>query len=99
MSDENNIPSAPWMYTTAYRETGRQVKVGPLDGRLMIFLVLLPLFPSMTLLYLCLFALAFFWVLDYKGYTLPNAFRRIHVTIAGRKRFAIHYWRQKKFRY
>lgn len=99
MSEETPIHFSPWMNTTIYRETGRQVKIGPLDGRLMIFFIFLPIFPSMNLLYLCLFALVFFWILDYKGYTLPNAVRRIKVAIAGKKRFAVHYWRQKKFRF
>lgn len=99
MSEENKPVVVAWMFTTAYRDTGRQVKVGPLDGRLMLFLVFLIAFPSLKALYACLVALAFFWLLDYKGYTLPNAFRRISVAIAGKKRYAIHYWRQKKFRY
>lgn len=98
MSDEKEI-KLPWMATTIYRDTGRTVKVGPLDGRLMIFVILLALFPSMLLFYLWIASMAFFWYLDYKGYTLPNAVRRIKVLIAGKKRFATHYWRQKKFRY
>lgn len=99
MSEENQNYMPSWMFTTVYRETGRQVKVGPLDGRLMLFLVFLVVFPSMKALYVCIFALVFFWILDYKGYTLPNARRRISVAIAGKKRYATHYWRQKKFRY
>lgn len=92
--------SAPiWMQETKWRETGRQVKVGPLDGRLMIFLVLLALFPSMYLLILALSAMLFFYVLEYMGYTMPNALRKIHTIIAGKKRAAVHYWRQNKFRY
>jgi hypothetical protein len=88
-----------WQSTTQYRETGRQVKVGPLDGRLMIILILLVLFPSKFLFYTLLVSMAFFWYLDYRGYTLPNALRRIHVALSGKKKFAVHYWRQKKFRF
>lgn len=88
-----------WRMTTAYRETGRQVKVGPFDGRLMIFLVLLALFPSMFLFYAWISSMIFFWYLDYIGYTLPNAVRKIQVVIAGKKRYSTHYWRQKKFRF
>lgn len=88
-----------WMQDTNWRETGRQVKIGPLDGRLMLFIVLLLLFPSMILLVLTLIAMAFFYFLDYIGYTLPNALRKIGVIIAGKNRQGVHYWRQNKFKF
>jgi hypothetical protein len=88
-----------WMQNTTWRETGRQVKVGPLDGRLMLFVVLTLLFPSKFLLILTLLAMAFFYGLEYIGYTLPNAFRKLAVIIAGKKRNGVHYWRQNKFRF
>lgn len=88
-----------WMRVTTWRETGRHVKVGPLDGRLMLFVVLLLLFPSWILLFLTISAMLFFYVLEYMGYTLPKALRKILVIIAGKKRFGVHYWRQRKFRY
>jgi len=87
------------MSETRWRETGRQVKVGPLDARLMIFVLLLALFPSMFLLGLVVAAILFFYVLEYIGYTMANAIRKMHLLIAGKKRSAIHYWRQNKFRY
>lgn len=93
------VASPIWMQDTKWRETGRQVKVGPLDGRLMIFVVILPMFPSMYLLMLTIAAMLFFYALEYVGYTMPNALRKIHTVIAGKKRAAIHYWRQNKFRY
>ena len=62
-----------WMQVTNWRESGRQVRFGPLDGRLSIFLVLVLLFPGKTLLALCICAMVFFYYLEYKGYTLPNA--------------------------
>lgn len=88
-----------WLQNTNWRDTGRQVKVGPLDGRLMLFVVLLMLFPSMWLLILTLSAMGFFYGLEYIGYTLPNAFRKCLAVIAGKKRNGVHYWRQNKFRY
>ena len=93
------MASAPiWMQNTQWRDSGRQVKVGPLDGRLMLFIVLLMLFPGYTVLALTLLAMAFFYGLDYIGYTLPNAFRKIMVLIAGKSRDGIHYWRRHKFK-
>jgi hypothetical protein len=88
-----------WMNNTQWRETGRQVKVGPLDGRLMLFFILLVLFPSMWLLMITLSALVFFYGLDYIGYTLPNAFRKLLVIIVGKHKNGVHYWRQHKFKY
>lgn len=88
-----------WMTVTAWRDSGRQVRFGPLDGRLSIFLVLVLLFPGKILLALCICAMGFFYYLEYKGYTLPNAYRKIKTEIAGKKRNGVHYWRQNKFRY
>lgn len=89
----------PWKQHTVWRECGRQVKVGPLDGRLMLFVVLLLLFPSKFLFLLTIAAMLFFYGLEYIGYTLPNAFRKIFVVLAGKRRNGVHYWRQGKFRY
>jgi hypothetical protein len=88
-----------WMQNTTWRESGRQVKVGPLDGRLMLFVILFFLFPSKILLGCTLAAMAFFYALQYRGYTLPNALRYGKVKIAGKNRNGVHYWRQNKFRY
>lgn len=88
-----------WLQNTTWRETGRQVKVGPLDGRLMIFVVVLMLFPGMILLTLTLLAMGFFYVLEYMGYTLPNAYRKLSCLLSGKKRNGVHYWRQHKFRF
>lgn len=87
-----------WMQDTSWRESGRQVKVGPLDGRLMLFVVLFFLFPSKILLSITLAIIAFFYLIEYKGYTFPNALRYGKVLIAGKKRNGVHYWRQHKFR-
>lgn len=87
-----------WMANTQWRDSGRQVKVGPLDGRLMLFIVLLMLFPSYTLFIATLVAMAFFYGLEYIGYTLPNAFRKIMTLIAGKHRDGVHYWRRHKFK-
>lgn len=87
-----------WMQNTTWRESGRQVKIGPLDGRLTVFIVLLALFPSKTLLMLTFGAMGVFYGLEYIGYTMPNAIRKGQALLAGKKRFSMHYWRQNKFR-
>lgn len=90
------MSSPVWLQNTSWRESGRQVKVGPLDGRLMIFLVLFFLSPSFFLLYLSIIALLFFYYLDYIGYTLPNALRKFSVIVSGKKKLGVHYWRRKR---
>jgi hypothetical protein len=86
-----------WQSNTNWRETGRQVRFGPLDGRLMIFVILLMLFPGKILLGITLLAIVFFYGLEYIGYTLPNAYRKMSVVIAGKKRRGVHYWRKTQF--
>ena len=88
-----------WQQNPGWRETGRQVKVGPLDGRLMLFFTLFFLYPSWILFWLCILAAGFFYGLEYVGYTLPNAKRKIFSFLAGKKRSGVHYWRQNKFKY
>lgn len=83
---------------TRWRDTGRQVKLGPLDGRLIIFVVLFFLFPSYFMLYLVLGAMVFFYGLQYMGYTMPNAIRKFKILISGKQKKGVHYWRQHKFR-
>lgn len=86
-----------WMQNTNWRESGRSVRVGPFDGRLMVFIIIWIFFPSWFLFYLAVTAIVFFYGLEYFGYTLPNAWRKISVYISGNKKNGVHYWRQKKF--
>ena len=88
-----------WMTNTQWRETGRHIKIGPLDGRLIIFIVLWLLFPSKFLFILIILAITFFYGLEYIGYTLPNAIRRFKVLVSGKHKNGVHYWRQHKFKY
>ena len=85
-----------WMQITNWRESGRQVRFGPLDGRLSVFLVLVLLFPGKILFLLSIVAMIFFYYLEYKGYTLPNAYRKIKVEIAGKKRNGVHLYSIQK---
>lgn len=91
-----STPAPIWMQNTSWRDSGRMVKVGPFDGRLMIFFIVFLLFPSFFLFYLIIAAVLFFYGLEYVGYTLPNAWRKIFVFLAGKKKSGVHYWRQKK---
>lgn len=88
-----------WMGNTQWREASRQVKVGPLDGRLMLFFLVLFLFPGKILFFISLAAVLFFYGLEYFGYTLPNAFRKMRVALTGNKKLGVHYWRLHKFKF
>ncbi len=87
-----------WM-DTRWRDSARQIKIGPLDARLIIFFVLWMVNPNKPLLILAAIALTFFYILDYMGYTLPNAIRKIKVIISGKRKVGTHEWRQPKFRH
>lgn len=87
-----------WMSDTRWRESGRSIKLGPLDGRLVIFLVGYFMAPSYFLFFLAIGAIAFFYGLEYVGYTLPNAFRKCGLFISGNKKSGVHYWRRTKLR-
>lgn len=87
-----------WMQDTSWRESGRRVKIGPLDGRLMIFVIVFVLLPSMYMFYLMLFSFGVFYGLEYIGYTLPNAIRKVKILISGKTKSGIHFWRKHYFK-
>lgn len=91
--------SPAWMQNTNWRDSGRQVKIGPFDGRLTLFLLVFFLFPGKISLIIAVIAFLVFYGLEYIGYTLPNAMRKIMSLIAGKRRNGVHYWRQHKFKY
>lgn len=88
-----------WKGLNQWRETGRTVKIGPFDGKLGFVFILMFLFPSFQLFIICLLSLVAFNILQYYGYTVPNALRKIFCTISGKRKSSVHYWRENKFRY
>lgn len=75
--------------SSTWYNTGRQVRLGGVDGRLVFFFILFlfhirwwtfAVFLSVSIL------LAF---LEYRGYTIPNAIRRIRVLVMGPLRPAV----------
>lgn len=100
MSDEEKQSQAApiWMNNTSWRESGRMVKFFIFDGRLMIFILLCIMFPKLYLFILTLIAMLFFYFLEYIGYTLPNAIRKILIIISGKKKNGVHYWRQLNYK-
>lgn len=86
-----------YLSDTRWRDTARTVKVGPLDGRLMISVAIFFVMPSAKLFYFTLATFAFFYGIDYYGYTLPNLKRKILLLVSGRKKRGVHYWRVHKY--
>lgn len=85
-----------FLENTSWRESGRSVKVGPFDGRLMLPAILFLLFPSYILFYIFIATLLFFYGLQYMGYTLPNAIRKAQLVLSGKTKSGVHYWRKRK---
>lgn len=100
MSDEEKKEHASpiWMANTSWRESGRMVKFFIFDGRLMIFILLCIMFPKLYLFIITLIAMIFFYILEYVGYTLPNAIRKILIIISGKKKNGVHYWRKSNYK-
>lgn len=88
-----------WKANPVWRESGRQVKIGPLDARLLIFFVLFFLHISWLTFFVIIAGMLFFYGLEYFGYSLPNSFRKIRILISGNLKYGVHYWRQNKFKY
>lgn len=80
-----------------WRNTGRRVKFWIFDAYLAVSFLLLMLSWSIFMLIVVIISLVFFYILDYKGYTLPNALRRIHLSLSGKLKRGVHQWRVNKF--
>lgn len=77
-----------------WRNTGKRVKFFIFDAYLVASFVLLLLFQSMITLYILIVTFVFFYYLDYKGYSLPNALRKIHFILSGKTKRAVHWYRR-----
>lgn len=72
-----------------WRNSGYSLRFFGIDGRGAFVVVLLLYAPSMKTLYIFLGTMATLFILEYFGYSIPNAFRKLQVLIAGNKRSAI----------
>lgn len=78
------------------RNSGKRVKFFIFDAYLGVSLFLLMLSWSLYMLGFVIISMIFFYVLEYKGYTLPNALRKIHVVLSGKVKKAVPWWRNSK---
>lgn len=80
-----------------WRDTGRRVKFFIFDAYLVVSFLLLLISWSVYMVGFVAVSLVFFYTLEYKGYTLPNALRRIHVVFSGKVKRGVHWWRRSNF--
>lgn len=73
----------------AWRDSGLPIKFFSIDGRVVIFLFLALYSMSMTTILLAVFGVVALKVMESYGYTLPNAYRRIHLYVMGKRRYAV----------
>lgn len=85
------------MDSGAWRDSARSIRFVMFDGRLAIFLLLFIFHWKYWTFFLSIFAMIAFWFLEYKGYTIPNAYRYLQVLISGKRKLAVHRWRQNDF--
>lgn len=83
-----------------FRETGRTLKIGPLDARVALVFLVLPFNLSLNMFFICLFSIFVFAVMNHFGYTFPNAVRRLKVFIFyGKHREAVSKWRRHRWEF
>ncbi len=80
-----------------WRNSGRRVKFWIFDAYLLVSFLLLMLSWSVYMLGFVVVSLVFFYTLEYKGYTLPNALRKIQVLLSGNVKRGVHWWRRPSF--
>lgn len=72
-----------------WRDIGRQLRFFGLDGRA-IFLIVLWLYRwSWLTLYILIGGMVILWLIERRGYTLANAWRKLQAFIGGPKRPAV----------
>lgn len=79
-----------------WRETGRKVTFFGLDGRAMFLLLFVLYAPRLWTLILALMGIGLFVWLERRGYTVPNALRRIRIFMTGNVKRAAHRSRLRK---
>lgn len=72
-----------------WRNSGRSVKFFIFDGIAAIFILLLLFFSSVKMLLFCVIGLTFLFILNYLGFTIPNAIRKVRSSLCGRTKQAV----------
>lgn len=66
-----------------WRNSGGTVKFIFIDSRAAIFLIIFLFSVSVKTFILCLLGVSILSILEFKGYTIPNALRKLKITLFG----------------
>lgn len=66
-----------------WRDVGRQLRFFGLDGRAILLLIMVLYHPSWWTFYILIGGVAILWLIERRGYTLPNAWRKLKAWIGG----------------
>jgi intracellular multiplication protein IcmT len=73
----------------SWRDTGLTMRFGPVDARVLALVMVWLYHMRLWTLGIGVVGVTFLAVVEYKGYTIPNALRRLSVFIMGRHRPAV----------
>lgn len=72
-----------------WRNTGKPIKFLIFDGSAVIFILLLIFFTSVKMFIFCFLGMFSLAILNYFGYTIPNALRRFRIIATGKYKHAV----------
>lgn len=81
-----------------WRDTGKVVRFLGVDGRAAIGIGLVIVHISLLTVILAISIIIFFGILERFSYTIPNAFRKLRSTLAGKRRRAVPLRRKYRYR-
>lgn len=83
-----------------WRDTARPARLGPVDGRAVLAILVWMFHMRMWTFYLALGVIVVLWLVERKGFSVMVALRAIGSRLAGRVRPAIsqHRWRWRMYR-
>ena len=72
-----------------WRDSGRPIRLGPVDGRAAVLILVALYMMKIIIILVCLLGMVGLFVLEKRGYTIPNALRKLNVMVMGKVRPAV----------
>lgn len=72
-----------------WRDTGRTMKLGPVDARVLPLLLIFLYHWALWTFALCVIGVIILAVIEFRGYSIPNAMRRLSAWLVGPHRPAV----------
>lgn len=73
----------------SWRDTGRTMKFGPVDARVIALLLFFIYHVAWWTFGICMVGVIVLGVIDFRGYSIPNTLRRVSVWMVGPHRPAV----------